>query len=202
MSRYTGSVFKKARRLGFSILENNKEFSKGKKRTTAPGQHGARKTKLKDYGMQLKEKQKIQFVYGLNERQLRNTFAKAKMVDGILGVNFLRMLESRLDNLVYRMGFAPTRRGSRQLVTHGHILVNGKKIDIASYQCSVGDEISVKEKSKKLPIVSTAQDVVSKFVEVNKNAKSGKFTRLPERDEINKDFNETQVVEWYNRLVK
>ena len=202
MSRYTKSIFKKSRRLGFSILENNKEFSKGKKRTTPPGQHGAGKRKMSGYAEQLKEKQKIQLVYGLNERQLRNTFSKARNIDGILGTNFLRQLESRLDNIVYRMGFAPTRRGARQLVNHGHILLNGKKATIPSMICSVGDEIEVKQKSKSLPLVEKNKDVVYKFVEVNKDSRKGKYTRLPERDELNAEINEIQVVEWFNRLVK
>jgi small subunit ribosomal protein S4 len=118
MSRFTGSVFKKSRRYGFSILETGKEFSKGKKRTTAPGQHGS---KLSGYGQQMQEKQKIKFMYGLNERQFRNTYAKAKKIAGITGTNFLQLLESRLDNIVYRMGLSLTRQGARQLVSHGHI---------------------------------------------------------------------------------
>lgn len=203
MSRYTGSTFKKSRRLAFSLLENNKEFSKGKKRTTAPGQHGARKRKLSGYAEQLQEKQKIQFMYGLNERQLRNTFSKAqKIKGGILGHNFLNLLESRLDNLVYRSGFAPTRRGSRQLVSHGHIRVNGKKVDIPSYTVQVNDIISVKESSKSLPIVLANEDTVQKFLEVDKTQKTSKYIRHPDRVELNSEIKETLVVEWFNRLVK
>jgi small subunit ribosomal protein S4 len=149
MSRFTGSVFKKSRRYGFSILETGKEFSKGKKRTTAPGQHGARRSKLSGYGQQMQEKQKIKFMYGLNERQFRNTYAKAKKIAGITGTNFLQLLESRLDNIVYRMGLSLTRQGARQLVSHGHILVNGKKLDIPSYSVKVGEAIAVKEKMAK-----------------------------------------------------
>ncbi|CAF1261882.1 unnamed protein product [Didymodactylos carnosus] len=202
MSRFTGSLFKKARRLGFSVLENNKEFSKGKKRVTPPGQHNVPKRKMSDYGQQLQEKQKMQLVYGLTERQLRNTFAKARKMDGILGINFFILLESRLDNLTYRMGFSPTRRGARQLVNHGHVRVNGKKVDIASYICSVNDEISIKDASKGLPLIQVAKDVTFRFVEVDKEKKVGKYVRLPMREELNREITETLVVEWYNRLVK
>ena len=132
MARYTGPSYKKARHVGFSISETGKELAR---RPYGPGQHGnARKGKLSDYGTQLKEKQKVRFMYGLNERQFRNTFDKASKLKGVTGTNFLRMLESRLDNLVYRIGFATTRRGARQLVNHGHVTVNGKKVDIPSYQ--------------------------------------------------------------------
>jgi small subunit ribosomal protein S4 len=193
--RYTGPIFKKARRLKFSVLENNREFSKGKRRTSPPGQHGNSKRKLSDYAVQMQEKQKAQIMYGLNERQLRNTFAKAKKQEGILGLNFLRMLESRLDNLVYRMGLAPTRRASRQLVTHGHVRVNGEKLDIPSAIIKIGSEISIKQKSLKLPLVDQNKDIFSKFVEVNKDARSGVYTRLPERDELNRELNETMIVE-------
>ena len=128
--RYTGPSHKQARHVGFSISETGKELAR---RPYGPGQHGnARKGKLSDYGTQLKEKQKVRFMYGLNERQFRNTFDKASKLKGVTGTNFLRMLESRLDNLVYRIGFATTRRGARQLVNHGHVTVNGKKVDIPS----------------------------------------------------------------------
>ena len=128
MARYTGPSYKQARRVGFSITETGKELAR---RPYGPGQHGKdRKGKLSDYGTQLKEKQKVRFMYGLNERQFRKTFDEAAKLQGIHGTNFLRLLESRLDNLVYRAGFASTRRGARQLVNHGHVTVNGKKVDI------------------------------------------------------------------------
>ncbi|PPE06753.1 30S ribosomal protein S4 [Mesoplasma corruscae] len=208
MSRYTGSTFKKARRYGFSILENGKEFSKGKKRVTTPGQHGKDKTRLKisGYGAQLQEKQKVKFMYGMTERQFRNTFARAKKVHGgILGTNFLVLLESKLDNIVYRLGFAMTRQAARQLVNHGHILVNSKKIDIPSYQLKPGDKVEVKEATKKNEKVSEAlQNNAStvEFVKVDKNAVKGEFSRLPERQELNAEINDALIVEWYNRLIK
>lgn len=198
MSRYTGSTFKKARRYGFSILENGKEFSKGKKRTTAPGQHGAKRTKLSGYGQQLQEKQKVRFMYGLSERQFRNTFAKAKKIHGVTGLNFLRLLESRLDNLTYRLGFAMTRQGARQLVAHGHILVNGKKVDIPSYTVKVGDIIEVKESMKKNDKIAEAltnNESTVEFVKVDKKALKGEFIRLPERQELNAEINEALIVE-------
>ncbi|AEM68588.1 30S ribosomal protein S4 [Mycoplasma putrefaciens] len=207
MSRFTGSTFKKARRFGFSILETGKEFSKGKKRVTTPGHHGKDRSKIKlsDYGQQLQEKQKVKYMYGLSERQFRNTFARAKKLQGILGTNFLVLLESRLDNIVYRLGFAMTRQGARQLVSHGHILVNDKKIDIPSYQLKVGDVIEVKQATKKnekvLEALQNNQTTVD-FVKVDKDKVKGEFVRLPERKELNPEINEALIVEWYNRLIK
>lgn len=205
MSRYTASTFKKARRYGFSILETNKEFSKGKKRTMAPGQHGQRRSKLSGYGTQLQEKQKVKFMYGLNERQFRNTFARAKKSKGVLGTNLLIALESRLDNLAYRLGFAMTRQGARQLVNHGHVLVNGSKIDIPSYQVKPGSIIEVKERTKKNEKVQEALNNNVKtleFVKLDKENAKGEYVRHPERKELNQDINEALIVEWYNRLIK
>ncbi|AHB36707.1 30S ribosomal protein S4 [Spiroplasma apis] len=205
MSRYTGSIFKKSRRYGFSILETGKEFSKGKKRATAPGQHGGRRTKLSGYGQQMQEKQKVKFMYGLTERQFRNTYAKAKKISGITGTNFLQMLESRLDNIVYRMGLSLTRQGARQLVTHGHILVNNKKLDIPSYIVKPGEIISLKDKMQKNDkiVEALASNVATvDFVKFDKTKMSGTFVRLPERNELNQEINESLIVEWYNRLIK
>ncbi|WP_424526271.1 30S ribosomal protein S4 [Spiroplasma endosymbiont of Glossina fuscipes fuscipes] len=204
MARYRGSTFKKARRYGFSILENDKEFSKGKKRTTAPGQHGQRRTKLSNYGLQLHEKQKVRYMYGLTERQFRNTYTKSKKMKGITGTNFLIMLESRLDNIVHRMGLAQTRAGARQLVNHAHILVNGKKVDIPSYSCKPGDVISVKESSQKnVKILESSQSQVStlEFVKFDKTKLTGTYLRFPVREELNSNINDALIVEWYNRLV-
>ena len=142
MARYTGPAFRKSRRLGFSTLENGKDL---RKRNTAPGQHGTSRKKLSEYGIQLQEKQKVRTMYGLTEKQFRKTFEAAGKKKGKHGENLLIMLESRLDNLVYRMGLAKTRRASRQIVNHGHILVNGKNVNIPSYQVKPGDTISVKE---------------------------------------------------------
>ena len=146
MSRYTGPSFKKSRRVGFSTLENGKDLAR---RPYKPGMHGAkRQGKLSNYGEQLKEKQKVKFMYGLNERQFHKTFVEAGHMQGIHGENFLKLLESRLDNLVYRMGFANTRRGARQLVNHGHITVDGVKVNIPSFRVKVGSTIALKENSK------------------------------------------------------
>ena len=200
MARYTGPVWKKARRLSFSVLETGVEL---KKRTYAPGQHGpTKRVKLSNYGLQLREKQRIRNMYGLNERQFANLFDKASRMDGMAGVNFLILLESRLDNLVYRMGFARTRAAARQLVNHGHILVDGKKLDIPSAQIKPGTVISVREKSlNNKTIAESLESNISTpaFVEVDKEKKSGKFVRLPERNELNQELNESLVGEYYNR---
>ena len=196
MSRYTGSINRKSRRYGFSLLENNKEFSKGKKRTYAPGQHGANKRKLSGYGEQLQEKQKLQFMYGMNDRQFRRLFLIAKKMKGSNALNLMIVLESRIDNLVFRMGFAPTRRAARQLVNHGHVLLNGKKCSIPSTICKIGDKIAIKEKSKAMPLVKDTQ--MSKtldFVKVDASNKTGEYVRFPAREELNQEVNETYVVE-------
>ena len=141
MARYTGPMHKKSRRLGFSVLENGKELAK---RPYAPGEHGQdRRKKLSNYGVQLQEKQKVRFMYGLSEKQLHKLFEKALKMKGVNGENLLKLLESRLDNLVYRIGFATTRKGARQLVNHGHVTVNGKKVNIPSYQVKPGDVASL-----------------------------------------------------------
>ena len=200
MSRYTGSEYKRARRVGFSISETGKELAR---RPYGPGQHGnARKGKLSDYGVQLKEKQKVRFMYGVSERQFLKTFKEAEKMKGIHGTNFLRLLESRLDNLVYRLGFSNTRRGARQLVNHGHVTVNGKKVDIPSYRCVPGDVISLKEDDKNLKVVEESLAKVSKrveFVTYDENKKEGTYVRLPERNELNADINEALIVEFYNK---
>ena len=200
MSRYTGSSYKQARRVGVSLLENGKELAR---RPYGPGQHGAdRRGKLSNYGVQLKEKQKVRFMYGLNEKQFRKTFNEAGKMKGIHGDNFLRLLESRLDNLVYRIGFASTRRGARQFVNHGHVLVNGNKVDIPSYRCKPGDVISIREKSRDLKVVKESlEKVVSRveYVTFDEGKLEGCFVRLPERRELNADIDESMIVEFYNR---
>jgi len=199
MARNTGPVWKISRRLGFSILESGKEFTK---RTTAPGQHGAKKSKISNYGLQLREKQRIRNLYGVNERQFYNTFLKASKLAGVTGHNFLFLLESRLDNIVYRMGFASTRRGARQLVNHGHITVDGKKVDIPSFTVKVGSTIELKNTSRNLSVVEEAMNgnvSTLGFVNVNREAKKGTYVRLPNRSELNQEVNELLVVEYYNR---
>ena len=198
--RYTGSDWKRSRRLGFSTLETNKELAK---RPYGPGQHGAnRKKKMSEYGKQLTEKQKLRQMYGVNERQFRRLFMIALSSKEVTGVAFMKLLESRLDNLVYRMGFARTRRGARQLVNHGHIMVNGAKVDIPSYLCKVGDEISVKEASQGLKVIKESlESQVTKFgwVEVDATKFAGKYVREVERNELPQDIVESQIVEFYNR---
>ena len=199
MARYTGPVWKKSRRLSFSVLETGEEL---KKRTYAPGQHGpTKRVKLSGYGEQLREKQRIRTMYGLNERQFANLFEKASRMDGMAGVNFLVLLESRLDNVVYRMGFARTRKAARQLVNHGHIEVNGKKVDIPSAQVFPGDVVSVRDNAKNMKCISESlESNIAKpaFVEVDKDNLKGTFVRVPERSELNQEVNESLIVEYYN----
>ena len=199
MARYTGPSWKISRRLKFSILENGKELQK---RAYAPGQHGQRRVKLSEYGLQLQEKQKVRNVYGMNEKQFYNTFIKAGKLPGKHGVNFLIMLESRLDNLVYRLGLAATRRQARQLVNHGHIVVDGKKVDIPSYLCKPGQTIALKETSKGLAIVKEAlENTVARvpYVSYDEQTGVGTFVRLPERSEFLPEIKENLIVEFYNR---
>lgn len=201
MARNTGPVWRISRRLHFSILETGEELNK---RNYIPGQHGSasKRVKLSNYGLQQAEKQKIRHMYGLNEKQFYNTYIKASKMKGVTGTNLLILLESRLDNLVYRMGFARTRRGARQLVNHGHILVNGRKVDIPSAQIKPGSTIEVKESSRNNVKIADALEATASFknfVEVDKDARKGKFVRLPERNELNTEVNELLVVEYYNR---
>ncbi|HPF82825.1 MAG TPA: 30S ribosomal protein S4 [Bacilli bacterium] len=199
MSRYTGSTFRRARRVGFSITETGKELAK---KAYVPGQHGQKRAKkASNYGIQLTEKQKVRFMYGVNEKQFRKTFDLAGKMKGVHGENFLRLLESRLDNLVYRIGFATTRNGARQLVNHGHITVNGKKVDIPSYTCKVGDVISIKP-GKDLVVVKASLESLQKrveFVTFDEAKMAGTYVRLPERNELNAEINEALIVEFYNR---
>ena len=200
MSRYTKSTYRKSRRLGFSTLETGKELAK---KPYAPGMHGQKRAKkLSDYGVQLQEKQKVRFMYGLNEKQFKKTFVEAGKLKGVHGEDFLKLLESRLDNLVYRIGFATTRRGARQLVNHGHITVNGKKVDIPSYRCKVGDVISVRESDKELSIIKSSLETLKKrveFINYDETKMEATYVRYPERSELNADINESLIVEFYNR---
>ena len=200
MSRYTGSTYRKSRRLGFSVLENGKELSK---KAYAPGQHGNKKgKKLSNYGTQLQEKQKLRFMYGLSERQFKKTFDEAGKLKGVHGEDFLKLLESRLDNIVYRIGFANTRKAARQLVNHGHILVNGKKVNIPSYRVKPGDVVSVKESDRDLAVVKASLEALLnrvEFITYDENKMAGTYVRYPERSELNADINESLIVEFYNR---
>ena len=197
MSRYTGPAYKRSRRVGISTLENGKELVK---KPYGPGQHGnGRKGKLSNYGVQLVEKQKIRFIYGISEKQLKKTFERAAKLKGIHGENILKLLESRLDNIVYRMGLASTRSGARQFVNHGHVSVNGRKVDIPSYQVKPGDVVAVRENSKDHKAMKESLEKVTKtvdYVSFDKNKLEGTYIRLPERSELSSDVNESLVVEF------
>ena len=200
MSRYTGSAYKKSRRVGFSTLESGKDLAK---RPYRPGQHGQdRKAKPSNYAEQLNEKQKVNFTYGLTEKQFHQLFLKAGKLEGIHGENFLKLLESRLDNVAYRMGLSKTRRGARQVVNHGHILVNGKKVNIPSYLVQPGDVISVKEASKEHKAIKESLDAINNtvaYVNFDKAKMEGTFVRYPERSELSAEINEPLIVEYYSR---
>ncbi|MGX7092426.1 30S ribosomal protein S4 [Hutsoniella sourekii] len=201
MSRYTGPSWKLSRRLGISLTETGKELNR---RPYAPGQHGQGRRSLTEYGMQLQEKQKLRFMYGLNERQFSNLFLKAGKMEGRHGDNFMILLETRLDNLVYRLGFASTRRQARQLVNHGHITVDGKRVDIPSYLVNPGQVIGLRERSEDLAIIKeNLENMVGRldFISYDENNKEGQMTRLPERSELNAEIDEALVVEYYNKLV-
>ena len=198
--RFTGSTWKRSRRLGVSISESGKEL---KKRSYGPGQHGAsRKKKPSEYGKQLLEKQKLRQLYGVNERQFRRLFMLALKSNEVTGFAFMKLLESRLDNMVYRMGFARTRAGARQLVNHGHILLNGKKVDIPSALTKVGDTVEIAEHAKSMKVIKESLESVAAsvgWVEVDATKLSGKILREPERKELSQDITESQIVEFYNR---
>ncbi len=200
MARYTGPAYKKARRLNFSLLENGKELAR---RPYAPGMHGAdRKKKISEYGVQLQEKQKVRLLYGLTEKQFRKVFERASRMKGVAGENLLKLLESRLDNLVYRMGMAKTRRAARQVVNHGHITVNGKKVDIPSFQVKPGDIIAVKENSQDHKAIREAVEATLNrpaYVSFDDKKLSGTYVRLPDRSELNQEIDESLIVEFYNR---
>ena len=202
MSRYTGPSWRLSRRLGVSLSGIGKELAR---RPYAPGDHGNdRRGSLSEYGTQLREKQKLRFMYGLTERQFRNLFKRAgKIKEGTHGTNFMVLLERRLDNMVYRLGLATTRRQARQLVNHGHITVDGKRVDIPSYEVAVGQVIGVREKSKDLDIIKNAVDAVvarPSYVEFDADKLEGKLIRLPAREDMNADIDESLIVEFYNKL--
>jgi small subunit ribosomal protein S4 len=200
MARYTGPTWKVSRRLGISLSGTGKELAK---RPYAPGQHGpTQRRKLSEYGVQLQEKQKLRHMYGLNERQFRRIFDDAGKMNGILGENFMILLESRLDNLVYRLGLGRTRRAARQLVNHGHITVNDKKVDIPSFRCKVGDVIGVREKSINLDVIKGSindRNYLPDYVSFDEKNIQGIFTRTPERSELPAEITESLIVEFYSR---
>ena len=200
MARYTGPNNKKARRVSFSILENGKDIAK---RPYGPGQHGKdRKRKPSNYAIQLNEKQKARFMYGISEKQFKKLVNDSAKMKGVHGENLLILLESRLDNIVYRIGFATTRRGARQLVNHGHVLVDGKKVDIPSYIVKPGQTVEMKEASRNLQIVKEAlENCVARlgFVSFDETKGVGTYVRLPQRSEILPEIRENLIVEFYNR---
>jgi small subunit ribosomal protein S4 len=202
LARYRESVFKQSRRAG-AILDISPKVAK-MKRTTAPGQHGAARKKLSEYGIQLAEKQKVRRTYGLLEKQFRRVYERAVRKQGVTGTILLQLLESRLDNVLYRSGLATTRPQARQLIAHGHVQVNGHKVDIASYQLKPGDMVMVREKSKS--IFKHVQDanphhspMVPHWLEVDENNMVVKFKSVPEREDIDKSINEALIIEYYSR---
>ncbi|MGM9817071.1 MAG: 30S ribosomal protein S4 [Lepagella sp.] len=201
MARYTGPKTKIARKFGEPIYGEDKIFAR---RNFPPGQHGQnRRKKTSEYGTQLREKQKAKYTYGVLERQFRNLFEKAERTKGITGEVLLQLLESRLDNVVYRLGLAPTRPAARQLVLHKHICVNGKCVNIPSFRVMPGDVVTVREKSKSLEVIS---DSVAGFnhskypwIEWDESIKGGKFLHLPQREDIPETIKEQLIVELYSK---
>src|SRR5699024_267187 len=202
MARYLGPKSKIARRFREPIFGPDKVLDK---KSYPPGQHGnsRRRGKQSEYGIQLLEKQKVKYTYGILERQFFNIFKKASSTDGITGENFLKLLESRLDNTVYRLGIAPTRAAARQLVSHKHILVNGEVLNIPSYSLKAGDEISVRERSKSLEVITNSVEArkINRYgwLEWDAASLTGKFINFPEREEIPENIRENLIVELYSK---
>ena len=200
MARYTGPSTKIARKFGEPIFGTDKDFEK---RNYPPGQHGlaSKRKKKSEYGTQLKEKQKVKYTYGLLERQFRNLYEKASRMKGQKGENLLMLLESRLDNLVYRMGIAPTRAAARQLVSHAHITLNGVVCNIPSALVKPGDVVAVRERSKSLEVITNSVASAAKYSWIEFDAKTltGKFINVPVRAEIPETINEQLIVELYSK---
>lgn len=208
MARYRGPVEKIERRLEADLGLKGERRLSGKsaleKRPFAPGQHGQRRTKVSEYGLQLREKQKVKFIYGVSERQFSNYFKEAVRRDGNTGSILITLIEQRLDNVVYRMGFATTRAFARQITTHGHVLVDGKKVDIPSYIVKPGQKIEIKEKTKNNPQIQRAIELVNQtgmvdWVNVDKDKVFGIFTRIPEREEVVIPVEERLIIELYSK---
>jgi len=208
MARYRGPREKLERRLGVDLGLKGERRLAGKsaleKRPYAPGQHGQRRAKVSEYGTQLREKQKAKFMYGVSEKQFRALFQEASRKDGNTGELLIQLLEQRLDNVVYRLGFATTRAFARQLVNHGHILVDGKRVDIPSFRVKVGQKIEIREKSKANTQIArsielTNQTGIVEWVDVDKEKLSGIFTRIPEREEVKIPVEERFIVELYSK---
>ncbi|MGI6097902.1 MAG: 30S ribosomal protein S4 [Dethiobacteria bacterium] len=208
MARYRGSVCRLCRREGIKLFLKGDRCYTDKcavaRRAYPPGEHGQSRRKVSEYGLQLREKQKARRIYGILERQFRRYFREAERRKGVTGENLLQLLESRLDNIVYRLGFARSRAEARQLVKHGHFTVNGRKVDIPSYLCKQGDTISVKEKSRgcavfKEIVENGGGQVIPEWLEVDREALSGRVVRIPSRDEIDVPISEHLIVELYSR---
>ena len=200
MARYTGPTTKIARKFGEPIFGSDKDFEK---RNYPPGQHGlaSKRKKQKEYGQQLKEKQKVRYMYGLLERQFHNTYLKATRMSGQRGENLLFLLESRIDNVVYRMGIAPSRAAARQLVNHAHITLNGVVCSIPSTQVKPGDVVAVRERSKSLEVIQKSVASATKYswIEFDSKALSGKFLNVPARTDIPESINEQLIVDLYSK---
>lgn len=205
MGRYRGPVVKISRREGVNLAETPKVQRYMERHPYPPGQHGQRRRrKPSDYGVRLREKQKLRFLYNMSEKQFRNLFDEASKAEGATGAVFLQLLESRLDNVVYRLGIAYTRRQARQFVAHGHILVNGKRVDVPSYRVSPGDAIEVAARAKKNPVIhqnleERRRGKLSPWLEFDAEAMKGKFLHRPAREDIMVPVNELQVIEYYSR---
>jgi small subunit ribosomal protein S4 len=206
MARYIGPTCKLSRREGTDLfLKSGARALDSKcKLETAPGQHGQRRGRLSDYGVQLREKQKVRRIYGILEKQFRGYYKEAARRKGASGENLLKLLESRLDNVVYRMGFGSTRSESRQLVSHKAISVNGKTVNVASFQVAAGDVVAVREKAKKQLRIQNAINLAGQrsnveWVDVNAEKKEGVFKRVPDRSDLPADINENLIVELYSK---
>lgn len=203
MARNTGPKAKLVRKFGENIFGNPKFDKILSNKPYGPGQHGAGRKRVSDYGVQLKEKQKLKIMYGLFEKQFRNLFKKAESMRGITGENLLQLLERRLDNTIYRLGFATSRQQARQVVSHRHITVNGKSVNIPSYTLKPGDIIAVRDKSKKMDVFHNALRIRKsnpyEWIEVEKANLSGVFVSIPERSEIPVNINEQLIVELYSK---
>ena len=205
MARYRGPIVKICRQYNGEPLFGNRKCLNIEKKYP-PGEHGPnkRRSKLSEYGVQLREKQKLKMIYGVLEKQFRNYFKKADNAKGITGEILIEMLESRLDNVLYRLGFAASRRAARQLVTHGHILVNSKKVDIPSFQVSVDDQLQIREKSRKMALIhesmqNSSEKTMLPWLSIDKASLSGKMIDTPVRAEIPETVNEQLIVELYSK---
>ncbi len=203
MARFRGSITKVSRRLGVALSPKAEKYLE--RRPYAPGEHGqSRRGKVSEYALQLREKQKMKYLYGVLEKQFRNYYKKAVSQRGVTGDNLVKLLERRLDNVVFRAGFSPSRAGARQLVTHGHLLINGKKVNIPSYLMKPGDAIEFRQKSRNMDAVADSlnkapESRIPSWIQVDKAHKKAVFLTVPEREEVQEPFNEQLVVELYSK---